>query len=67
MLVCSFAVMTNHIMGGLFLIFLTQNPLYIALSVIVYIVFYLFVRFKKDAIHDYLERQALGDNYIKEQ
>ena len=67
MLVCSFAVMTNHIMGGLFLIFLTQNPLYIALSVIVYIVFYLFVRLKRDAIHDYLERQALGDNYFKEQ
>ena len=58
MLICSFAVMTNHLMGGLFLIFLTQNPVYIALSVVVYIVFYLFVRIKKESIHAYLERQA---------
>lgn len=58
LLICSFAVMTNHLMGGLFLVFLTQNPLYIALSVVVYIVFYLFVRIKRDAIHAYLERQV---------
>ncbi|WP_159566097.1 PTS galactitol transporter subunit IIC [Budvicia diplopodorum] len=58
MLICSFAVMTNHLMGGLFLIFLTQNPVYIALSVMVYIIFYLFVRIKKEAIHNYLERQV---------
>lgn len=58
MLICSFAVMTNHLMGGLFLVFLTQNPVYIALSVAVYIVFYLFVRIKKESIHAYLERQA---------
>lgn len=67
MLICSFAVMTNHLMGGLFIIFLTQNPIYIAISVVVYIVFYLFVRFKKEAIHDYLERQALGVDYKKEE
>ncbi|MBL1228472.1 PTS galactitol transporter subunit IIC [Enterococcus sp. BWB1-3] len=58
LLICSFAVMTNHIMGGLFLIFMTQNPLWIGLSVIVYIVMYLFVRTKREVIHDYLERQA---------
>ena len=63
MLICSFAVMTNHIMGGLFLIFLTQNPLWIALSVVVYVIFYVFVRVKKEAIHEYLERQALGAEY----
>lgn len=66
MLICSFAVMTNHLMGGLFLIFLTQNPFYIALCIIVYIIFYLFVRFKKESIHDYLEKQALGEEYKKE-
>ena len=59
LLICSFAVMTNHLMGGLLLIFLTQNPVYIALSVVVYVIFYLFVRIKKDAIHDYLERQVI--------
>ena len=58
LLICSFAVMTNHIMGGLFLIFMTQNPLWIGLSIVVYIAMYLFVRTKREAIHDYLERQA---------
>lgn len=65
LLICSFAVMTNHLMGGLFLIFLTQNPLYIALSVMVYIVLYLFVRIKRDAIHAYLERQVSLDDEQK--
>ena len=58
LLICSFAVMTNHIMGGLFLIFLTQNPFLIALSVIVYIGMYFFVRTKREVIHNYLEKQA---------
>ncbi len=58
LMICSFAVMTNHIMGLLFLIFMTQNPLWIGLSVVVYIVLYVFVRTKKESIHDYLEKQA---------
>lgn len=58
LLICSFAVMTNHIMGGLFLIFLTQNPFLIGLSVIVYIGMYFFVRTKREVIHNYLEKQA---------
>ena len=58
MMICSFAVMTNHIMGILFLIFMTQNPLWIGLSVVVYIVLYLFVRAKKESIHAYLENMA---------
>jgi len=58
MMIASFAVMTNHIMGILFLIFLTQNPIYIGATVVVYIALYFFVRFKREAIHDYLERQA---------
>lgn len=64
MLICSFAVMTNHIMGGLFLIFMTQNPLFIGLTVIVYITLYLFVRIKKTTIHAYLEKQA--EEYVAE-
>lgn len=58
MMICSFAVMTNWIMGGLFLIFMTQNPLWIGLSIVVYIALYLVVRFKKEAIHNYLENMA---------
>lgn len=58
MMICSFAVMTNHIMGILFLIFMTQNPLWIGLSVIVYIVLYVVVRMKKESIHAYLEKMA---------
>lgn len=58
LLICSFAVMTNHIMGGLFLIFLTQNPFLIGLSVIVYIGMYFFVRTKREVIQNYLEKQA---------
>jgi PTS system galactitol-specific IIC component len=58
LMICSFAVMTNHIMGLLFLIFMTQNPLWIGLSVVAYIILYVFVRVKKEAIHAYLENQA---------
>lgn len=47
MMICSFAVMTNHIMGILFLIFMTQNPLWIGLSVVVYIVLYLLFEQKR--------------------
>ncbi len=58
MMICSFAVMTNHIMGLLFLLFMTQNPLWIGLTVAVYLILYLFVRVKKEAIHAYLENMA---------
>ncbi|MDN6631299.1 MAG: PTS galactitol transporter subunit IIC [Staphylococcus equorum] len=57
-MICSFAVMTNWIMGGLFLIFMTQNPLWIGLTVAVYVVLYIIVRVKKEAIHNYLEAMA---------
>ncbi|EAC3883703.1 PTS galactitol transporter subunit IIC, partial [Listeria monocytogenes] len=40
------------------LIFLTQNPFLIGLSVIVYIGMYFFVRTKREVIHNYLEKQA---------
>lgn len=58
LLICSFAVMTNHIMGGLFLIFMTQNPLWIGLAIVIYVIIYFFVRVKKEGIHGYLEKQA---------
>ncbi|WP_314062417.1 PTS transporter subunit IIC [uncultured Vagococcus sp.] len=58
LLICSFAVMTNHIMGGLFLIFMTQNPLWIGLAIVIYVILYVFVRVKKEGIHGYLEKQA---------
>lgn len=62
-LICSFAVMTNHFMGGLFLIFMTQNPIFIGITIIAYFVLYVLVRKNKPRIHEYLERQALGEEY----
>lgn len=62
-MIFSLAVMTNHLAGLLFLLFLTQNPVWIILSIAVYVVLYIVVRLKKEAIQTYMERQALGDEF----
>ncbi|MED2006247.1 PTS transporter subunit IIC [Brevibacillus laterosporus] len=63
MMICSLAVMTNWLFGALFLIFMTQNPIFIGITIVIYFVLYLFVRKYKESIHEYLEKQALGDEY----
>jgi len=65
-MIFSLAVMTNLLLGILFLVFLTQSPIWIGLSILVYIALYIVVRKKKQTIHDYMEMQALGEEYTPE-
>ena len=57
----SLAVLTNHLGGILFLIFLTGNMLFIGLTIVVYAVLYVFVRTKRTQIHDFIENLALEE------
>lgn len=66
MMIFSIILLANWVNGLLFLIFLNGSPLLIGLSIIVYVGCYLFVRTKRDSIHEYLEKQALGDEYVPE-
>lgn len=63
-MIFSLAVLANLLLGGLFLIFMTQSPILIALTIIVYAVLYVIVRKKKQAIHNYMEKQALGEEFV---
>lgn len=56
LLIASFVVLGNYFLGSLFLIFLTQNPLFIGLTVVVYVLLFILVKTKKESITDYLER-----------
>lgn len=56
LLIASFVVLGNYFLGTLFLIFLTQNPLWIGLSILLYLILFFFVKKNKEAIVDYLER-----------
>lgn len=55
LLIASFVVLGNYFLGSLFLIFLTQSPLLIGLSVVAYILLFVIVKTKKESIIGYLE------------
>ncbi|MHC5375651.1 PTS transporter subunit IIC [Enterococcus sp. LJL120] len=55
LLIASFVILGNYFLGSLFMIFLTQNPLLIGLSVVFYIVLLVIVKTKKTSIINYLE------------
>lgn len=59
LMITSFNILGKPIIGLIFLAFLTQNPLYIGLTVVVYFVLYFVFRTNKDAVRDYLDAQAL--------
>lgn len=56
LLIASFVVLGNYFLGSLFLIFLTQNPLFIGLAVVAYVVLFIVVKMKKESIVGYLEQ-----------
>lgn len=59
MLITSFNILGKPLMGLIFLSFLTGNPIFIGISVVVYFVLWMLFRKNKTKINDYLERQAL--------
>ncbi len=65
LMIFSLAVLTNLLGGILFFVFMTQNPLFIILTFIFAFGFQYIAKKNKDAIHEYLERTALGDEYVR--
>jgi len=59
-MIASFVVLGNYFLGTLFLIFMTQNPILIGLSVLVYLATLIISKTKKEAIVDYIERKAVN-------
>lgn len=59
MLITSFNILGKPLMGLVFFAFLSANPIYIGLSVVIYFVLWVLFRKNKTSILDYLEKQAL--------
>ncbi len=59
MMITSFNILGKPLMGLVFFAFLTGNPLFIAIAVAVYIALWALFKKNKNAIVDYLERQAV--------
>ncbi|HBF6649936.1 TPA: PTS galactitol transporter subunit IIC [Clostridioides difficile] len=59
MLITSFNILGKPLMGLVFFAFLSANPIYIGLSVVIYFVLWALFRKNKTSILDYLEKQAL--------
>lgn len=59
LLITSFNILGKPLMGLVFLAFLSQSPLLIALSVGVYLVLYFLFRKNKEAVYDYLDQNAM--------
>jgi PTS system galactitol-specific IIC component len=57
LMIASFVVLGNYFLGTLFLIFLTQNPLWIGLSILVYVVLFFIIKKHKETIINYMEHE----------
>lgn len=64
-MITSFVILGKPIMGLVFLAFLSQNPILIAVTVAVYAVCYAVFKLKKNVIFDYLDRQAAKNEGIE--
>jgi len=58
LMITSFNVLGKPLIGLIFFAFLSQNPLWIGLTIVVYFIAYFIFRRNKDGIRDYLDRQA---------
>lgn len=58
LLITSFNILGKPLVGLVFLAFLSQNPLWIGLTIVVYFVLYYLFRTNKKKVLDYLDRQA---------
>ncbi|MCC0635277.1 MULTISPECIES: PTS galactitol transporter subunit IIC [unclassified Clostridioides] len=59
MLITSFNILGKPLMGLVFFAFLSANPIYIGLAVVIYFVLWALFRKNKTSILEYLEKQAL--------
>lgn len=67
LLITSFNILGKPLMGLVFLAFLSQSPLLIALAVGVYLILYLLFRKNKEAVYDYLDQNALKNTMEMEE
>ena len=58
LMITSFNMMAQPIAGAIFFAFLTQNPIWIGVVIVVYFICFIIVKTKKAKIHEYIERQA---------
>lgn len=58
LMITSFNILGKPLIGLIFFAFLTQNPLWIGLTVLIYLVAYFVFRNNKDGIRAYLDKQA---------
>ena len=58
LMITSFNMMAQPIAGAIFFAFLTQNPIWIGIVIVVYFICFIIVKTKKAKIHEYIERQA---------
>ncbi|MFL8711046.1 PTS galactitol transporter subunit IIC [Clostridioides sp. GD02377] len=65
MLITSFNILGKPLMGLVFFAFLSANPIYIGLSIVIYFILWALFRKNKASILDYLEKQALK-NVVEE-
>ncbi len=57
-LITSFNILGKPMLGFVFLAFLSQNPIFIGMTVVIYALCYAAFRFKRTAIEDYMEKMA---------
>lgn len=65
LLITSFNILGKPLIGLIFMAFLTQSPVFISICVIVYLVIYFLFKKNKDAVYDYLERNAAKNEGIE--
>lgn len=58
-MITSFGMLGQPLAAIIFFMFLTQNPLWIGLAIVLYILGYVLVRKNRTAIHSFIENQAL--------
>lgn len=59
--IMSFAIMSHPVMLLLFYAFLSKNPLFIGLTIVVYFVMYFFFKKNRQAVYDFLESNCGAD------
>lgn len=62
LMITSFNILGKPIIGLIFFAFLTQNPLWIGLTIAIYFIVYFVFRTNKESIRNYLDRQAAKNN-----
>ena len=66
LLITSFNILGKPLMGLVFFAFLTANPIFIGIAVVLYLVLWFVFKTKKDRINEYLLKQAMKNSNATE-